>query len=158
MTETLKGFKDFVLRGNVIDLAVAVAIGAAFTGVINALAIDFFGSLLAALGGVPDVSDVGFPLNGTTVMVGPFLAAVLNFLIVSAVLYFFVVVPTTHLLERRREGEEPEVTATPEDVALLQEIRDLLKDQASGSPGQRVPGGRGPEHGPADRSAAAHRL
>jgi large conductance mechanosensitive channel len=131
VTDTLKGFKDFILRGNVIDLAVAVALGAAFTAVVNALAVDFFGSLIAAFGGVPDLSAVGFELNGTVVQVGPFLAAVLNFLIVAAVLYFFVVVPVTHLFERRDSGEE-EVAAPAEDVALLREIRDLLRAQAGG--------------------------
>jgi len=135
VTDTLKGFKDFILRGNVIDLAVAVAVGAAFTGVVNALAVDLFGSVIAAVGGKPDLTKVGFVANGTTILVGPLLAALLNFVIVSAVLYFFVVVPVNHLLERRATGEEPEAKATPEDVALLREIRDLLRAQQVAPPG-----------------------
>lgn len=142
LSRALQGFRDFILRGNVIDLAVAVAIGAAFTGVVNALAIDLFGSVIAAVGGKSDLSRVGFPLNGTTIAVGPVLAAVVNFLIVAAVLYFVVVVPLTHLADRRAGGEEPPARATPEDVALLREIRDLLRAAAAAGPPHQ---GRRPE-------------
>ena len=165
VTETLKGFKDFILRGNVIDLAIAVAVGAAFTRVINALAIDLFGSLIAALGGQPDLSEVGPIINGQRVEVGPLLAALLNFLIVSAILYFFVVVPLNHLLERRAEGEEAEGGAPAEDVALLREIRDLLQAQAaaSGTSARVGPSAGGPcgpsggePSGPSGGGAARH--
>lgn len=155
VTETLKGFKDFILRGNVIDLAIAVAVGAAFTRVINALAIDFFGSLIAALGGQPDLSEVGFTVNDHTVQVGPLLAALLNFLIVSAILYFFVVVPLNHLLERRAEGEETEVKAPAEDVALLREIRDLLRARAAAD-GDRADAGAPSPSGRSSSEAARH--
>ncbi len=139
---TVAGFRAFVLRGNAVDLAVAVAVGAAFTAVVNALAVDLFGSLIAAVGGQPDIEGVGFVLNGTPVRVGPLLAALLNLLIVAAVLYFFVVVPINHLHERRAEG--PDVpAATPEDVALLREIRDLLRAGAhAGDEGARDAGAR----------------
>jgi large conductance mechanosensitive channel len=131
----LRGFKDFVLRGNVIDLAVAVVIGAAFTQVVNALAITLFGSVIAAIGTGPDLASVTIPTgrhdasgHPLDLAVGPFLAATVNFLVVAAVLYFLVVLPTNAFLRRRREGKEPELKATPEDIALLQEIRDLLRD------------------------------
>ena len=126
----IAGFRDFILRGNVVDLAVAVVIGAAFSGVVDAVAEDLIGSLIAAVGGVPDLGGVGFELNGTTIEVGTVLTALVNFLIVAAVVYFLVLVPVNRLLEMRRAGQEHEVVATPEDVALLQEIRDLLRDGA----------------------------
>ena len=140
---TLQGFRDFILRGNVVDLAVAVAIGAAFTAVVNALAVDLFGSLVAAVVSADDLRDVTIPLPGPgQLLVGPLLAAVVNFLVVAAVLYFLVVLPTNRLFERRRAGEEAAPAAVPEDVALLREIRDLL--QAS----------QGPQRSPADRAGA----
>ena len=125
----LKGFKDFLLRGNVVDLAVAVVIGAAFGGVISAFATDFIGGLIGVIGGSPDFGTAGVTANGSKIIIGSTITALINFVIVAAVVYFVVVVPVTRLLERRRTGEEPEVVATPEDIALLQEIRDLLKAQ-----------------------------
>jgi large conductance mechanosensitive channel len=126
----IKGFKDFVLRGNVVDLAVAVAIGTAFTAVVTAFTKNVIDPLIALVGGVEDLG-AGFHLRqgdkATFVDLGAVLTAVVNFVIVAAVVYFVVVVPVNALLERRRRGEEPEAVATPEDIALLQEIRDLLK-------------------------------
>lgn len=129
----LKGFKDFILRGNVVDLAIAVVIGAAFGLVVGAFATDFIGSLIAAVGGVPSLADVGPTVNGTKIIMGTTLTALLNFLIVAAVIYFAIVVPMNKLMLMRRRGEVEEVQATPEDIALLQEIRDLLKGQAPGA-------------------------
>ena len=132
---TLHGFRDFVLRGNVVDLAVAVAIGAAFTAVVNAVAVDLFGSLVAAVFSAEDLSEVRIPLPWLDqLVVGPLLVATVNFLIVAAVLYFLVVLPTNRLLERRRAGEAAAPAAVPEDVALLREIRDLLRERAEGPP------------------------
>lgn len=119
----LKGFKDFLLRGNVVDLAVAVVVGASFGAVVSAFADDFIGGLIAAVGGVPDVGDVGWG----PVVIGTTITALINFVIVAAVVYVAVVVPVNRLMERRRRGEEPEVQAPPEDVLLLREIRDLLR-------------------------------
>ena len=134
-TRTLHGFRDFVLRGNVVDLAVAVAIGAAFTAVVNALAVDLFGSLVAAVFDADDLSGVSIPVAGLDqLVVGPLLVATVNFLVVAAVLYFLVVLPTNRLLERRRAGEAAAPAAVPEDVALLREIRDLLRERAEGPP------------------------
>ena len=123
----VKGFKDFLLRGNVIDLAVAVVVGMAFSRIVDALATDVIGGLIGVVGGVPDFGDAGIEANGGKVVLGSTVNAVVNFLIVSAVVYFAVVMPVQRLMERRNAGEEPEMIATPEDIALLKEIRDLLK-------------------------------
>ncbi len=123
----LKGFKDFLLRGNVIDLAVAVVIGVAFGAVVTAFAKDFIGGLIGVIGGTPDFGTAGITANGGKIIIGSTINALINFVIVAAVVYFVVVVPVTRLMERRKAGLEPEVEATTEDIALLQEIRDLLK-------------------------------
>ncbi len=123
----LKGFKDFLLRGNVVDLAVAVVIGVAFGAVITAFADDFIGGLIGALGGSPDFGRAGFEANGSPVIIGSTLTALINFIIVAAVIYFVVVIPMNKLMAMRKTGEEPEVEAPGEEVLLLQEIRDLLK-------------------------------
>ena len=131
----IKGFKDFILRGNVVDLAVAVVIGTAFGAVVAAFATDFIGGLIAAAGGVPDVSQLGFTLGEGNVIIGTTITALINFVIVAAVVYSVVVVPVQKLMERRKRGEEPEAVATAEDIALLMEIRDLLAAQAVPPPG-----------------------
>jgi large conductance mechanosensitive channel len=128
----LKGFKDFLLRGNVIDLAVAVVIGAAFSKVVGAFADDFIGGIIGAVGGSPNFGTAGFTVNDSPIILGSTINAIINFVIVAAVIYFVVVVPVSKLMERRKAGLEPEVQATSEDIALLQEIRDLLKAQNSG--------------------------
>lgn len=95
-------FKAFLLRGNVIDLAVAVVIGAAFGAVVSAFTDSFITPLLAAIGGQPDYSDIGFRINGAWFGVGSFLNAVIAFLITSAVIFFFVVKPVNMLIARSR--------------------------------------------------------
>ena len=137
----IKGFKDFLLRGNVIDLAVAVVLGTAFGAVIAAFANDFIGGLIGALGGSPDFGSAGFTINDSPVILGSTINALIYFVIVAAVVYFVVVVPVNNLMERRRRGEEPEVAAPTEDILLLQEIRDLLREQRGGTGGI---GGTGP--------------
>ena len=128
----IKGFKDFVLRGNVVDLAVAVAVGAAFTAVVTAFTGGIITPLLAAVGGA-DVPGLGFFVRGdnpaTFVDVGLVISAVLNFLIVAAAIYVVIVVPVNRLMAMRKRGQEPEVESPAEDVLLLQEIRDLLRAQ-----------------------------
>lgn len=126
----LKGFKDFLLRGNVIDLAVAVVIGTAFGAVITAFSTGFIGGLIGAIGGTPDFGDAGLVVNDSKVVIGSTITAVINFVIVAAVVYFAVVVPVNALMERRKSGDEPEVAAPSEDIVLLQEIRDLLRQRA----------------------------
>ena len=126
----LKGFKDFLLRGNVIDLAVAVVIGGAFALVVSALLEGLITPLLAAVFSQPDLSSVGvFTINDARFSVGLVLSAVLNFVVIAAAIYFLVVVPVNRLMEMRKRGEEPEVAAPSEDIVLLQEIRDLLRQR-----------------------------
>jgi large conductance mechanosensitive channel len=125
----IKGFKDFLLRGNVVDLAVAVVIGLAFGMVVTAFAADFIGGIIGAIGGSPDFGTAGFTVNGSKIIIGSTINALINFLIVAAAVYFFVVLPINKLMERRKRGEEPEVEAPSEDILLLQEIRDLLRQR-----------------------------
>lgn len=125
----LKGFKDFLLRGNVVDLAVAVVIGTAFTAVVTAFSTDFIGGLIGAIGGTPDFGDAGFTVNESKIVLGSTVTALINFVIVAVVVYFLVVVPVNRLMVLRKRGEEPEVAAPSEDIVLLQEIRDLLRQR-----------------------------
>jgi large conductance mechanosensitive channel len=126
----LKEFREFALRGNVIDLAVAVVIGAAFGAVVTSMVEDIFTPLIAALGGEQDFSGLRFTINGSEFRYGEFINAVLSFLTIAAVVFFFVVKPVNALMARRKEGDEPEPKAPPEDVVLLGEIRDLLRERA----------------------------
>ncbi|MFV0458585.1 MAG: large-conductance mechanosensitive channel protein MscL [Actinomycetales bacterium] len=125
----LKGFKDFILRGNVIDLAVAVVIGGAFTAIVTAFSDSIINPLIASIGGT-NVDGLGFRVvadnAATFVDFGAVITAAINFLLVAAVVYFVLVAPMNHLAERRKKGEEPEPEAPSEDVILLTEIRDLL--------------------------------
>ena len=125
----LREFRDFVLRGNVIDLAVAVIIGLAFGAVVTALVKDLVTPLIAAIGGKPDFAALEFTINGSTFRYGDFLNAVISFVIIAAVVFFFVVKPLNALLARIMREEEPVPKAPSEDVLLLREIRDLLKGQ-----------------------------
>jgi large conductance mechanosensitive channel len=128
----IQGFKNFIMRGNVIDLAVAVVIGVAFTTVVTSVTSNIINPLVAAAGG-SNVNGLAWQIvggNRKTVMdFGAVITAVINFLIVAAVVYFLVVVPMNVLAERRRRGEEPEPQAPAEDIVLLQEIRDLLRQR-----------------------------
>jgi large conductance mechanosensitive channel len=96
----MKGFRDFVLRGNVIDLAVGIVIGAAFTAVVTALVGSFVTPLIAAIGGKPDFGKLYFTLNGSKFAYGVFINAVLSFLLVAAVIYFLVVLPVNRIMAR----------------------------------------------------------
>ena len=129
----IQGFKNFIMRGNVVDLAVAVVIGAAFTGVVTSFTNNIINPLIAAAGG-KNVNGLAWKIinnNNKTIMdFGAVLTAIINFLIVAAVVYFLVVVPMNLLAERRKRGEEPEPQAPAEDIVLLQEIRDLLRQRA----------------------------
>ncbi len=120
----LKGFRDFLMRGNVVDLAVAVVMGAAFGQIVNAIAKDLIGSALAKIVGnkanFDDVTWFHFLKVGTTI------TAIINFLIVSAAIYFFVIVPMNRLAALRRGRHHDDTPTVPEDIALLAEIRDLL--------------------------------
>lgn len=112
----LKGFRDFLLRGNVIDLAVAVIIGAAFTAIVTALTNDIINPLLGAFIGKPNFDYLVANVNGGKVLYGTFLTAVVNFLILASVVYFFLVTPTQYLLKRLslRRAEVPSTRPCPE--------------------------------------------
>jgi large conductance mechanosensitive channel len=99
----MKGFKTFLLRGNVVDLAIAVVIGVAFGVVVTAFVKDLVTPLIAALGGKPDFAGLYFTINNSKFLYGDFINAVLAFLIIAAVIYFFVVVPYTALIARARK-------------------------------------------------------
>ena len=118
----LKGFKDFLMRGNVVDLAVAVVIGAAFGAVVKSFT-DVLLSVIGKIFGKPDFN--GIQPGG--VPVGAFLTALVTFLIVAAAIYLAVVMPLNKLSERRARGSEPETESPSEEVALLTEIRDSLQ-------------------------------
>ena len=124
----IKEFREFILRGNVVDLAVAVVIGAVFTAVVNAFVKDLITPLIAAIGGQPDFSALDFTINGSTFRYGEFLNAVVAFLIIAAVIFFLVVKPLNMLAQRRKQ-EAPEPEAPAEDVRVLTEIRDLLRER-----------------------------
>ncbi|KGQ22968.2 large conductance mechanosensitive channel protein MscL [Thermus filiformis] len=124
----LKGFRDFIMRGNVVDLAVAVIIGGAFGQVVGSLVSDVLTPLIGALGGAPDFS--AWKLG--PVALGKFVNAVVNFLVVAAAVYFLVVVPMNEVQKRlRKEAQEapPAPPEPPEEVKLLREILETLKSK-----------------------------
>jgi large conductance mechanosensitive channel len=108
----VKGFRDFILRGNLVDLAVAVVVGAAFGSVVTAFVKDLITPLIAAIGGQPDFSDLSFTVNNSRFLYGEFINALLAFLIAAAVVYFFVVRPFATLLERLLPKKEVGPTRT----------------------------------------------
>jgi large conductance mechanosensitive channel len=124
----LKEFRDFVLRGNVIDLAVAVVLGAAFGAVVTAFVGSFLTPLIAAIGGNPDFSGLAFTINGSRFTYGEFFNALIAFLMIAAIVFFLVVRPVNQLMARFAHTDEPASDAPAEDVVLLTEIRDLLRD------------------------------
>jgi large conductance mechanosensitive channel len=118
----LKGFRDFILRGNVVDLAVAVILGAAFNAIVTSLVNDVLKQLIAAAVGKPDFKDVVVNLHGTPIMIGNFLTATLQFLIVATVVYFGVVLPLNHLMARLKK---PEPVAAPTTKPCPQCLSDI---------------------------------
>jgi len=106
----MKGFRDFILRGNVVDLAIAVVIGVAFSGVVTAFVKDLITPLIAAIGGQPDFSQIYFTINNSKFMIGDFLNTIISFLIIAAVVYFFVVLPINELMKRFKPAPAPETT------------------------------------------------
>ncbi len=130
----IKGFKDFLLRGNVIDLAVAVVIGTAFTAIVKAFADFVITPLISVVGGT-NPAGLSFLLVGgneaTRVNLGALLGAAVNFAIIAAVVYFLIVVPMNAIKQRRQSGVDAG-PVEPTDVELLIEIRDLLRAQRSG--------------------------
>jgi large conductance mechanosensitive channel len=140
----LKGFRDFILRGNIIDLAIAVIIGVAFNAVVTSLTNDFLKPLIALAGGGGKAAG-SFKVHGVTFPWADFVNAVINFVLIAAVLYFVVVVPMNKINEMRRRGEKTVETPAPptDEAVLLTEIRDLLAASAGRAvaPAPRADGG-----------------
>lgn len=162
--KVLQGFKDFISRGNAIELAVGVVIGAAFSGVVSALQGGFISPLIGWIFGQPNLESIWNigpyswqdSTNMDPIRVGVILSALLQFLITAAAIYFLIVLPLNALAARRKKGQEAEPKAPAEDILLLQEIRDLLaqritppvaNDAPGASPAPPAPG-RAPGDGP----------
>jgi len=131
----LKGFKEFIMRGNVVDLAVAVVIGTAFTAVVTALVKDLLTPIIAAIFGKPDFSDLHFEVNDSVFRYGDFINAAIQFILIAAAVYFFVIVPIKTLTELRarrlkEDGEDVPDEELSTEAMLLREIRDLLSQRA----------------------------
>jgi len=122
----LKGFRDFIMRGNVVDLAVGIVIGAAFSAVVNSFVDDVLMAIVGAIFGEPNFSNLTFEVGDGVVNYGRFLTALVSFLIVAAALYFAVVVPMNMLAERRRRGQAQEEELSNEEkmVMLLERIAE----------------------------------
>jgi large conductance mechanosensitive channel len=129
----LKGFKEFIFRGSVVDLAIAVVIGTVFAAVVKAIVADLFTPLIAAIIGKPNFSNLFFTVHRSKFLYGDLVNSVITFLSVTAVVYFVVVVPLNAFAERRARGATPEVEVAP-DVLVLTEIRDLLARQVGDTP------------------------
>jgi len=118
----MKGFKQFLLRGNVVDLAVGVVIGAAFGAVVTAFVKDLLTPLIAALVGKPDFSAYSFEVNGSKFLYGDFVNAAISFILVAGAVYFFIVLPMNHLVEWQRRSEKPADPTTKKCPECMSEI------------------------------------
>ena len=128
MGQLWEDFRKFIMRGNVLDLAVAVVIGVAFNAVVNSLVNDVIMQLVAAIVGEPDFSKLTFTLNDSIIRYGSFLTALINFLIIAATL--FVIIKAFEQLQKHRKAEGEDVAEDKSDgVVLLTEIRDLLSER-----------------------------
>jgi large conductance mechanosensitive channel len=117
----LKGFRDFLLRGNILDLAVAIVVGTAFTAVVTALVKDLITPLIAAIFGKPDFSSLSFTINDSRFLYGDFLNALIAFVLIAVVVYFLIVVPVNKLMELRKSAEPagPETRECPECLSKI---------------------------------------
>lgn len=138
MRNLFNGFKEFITRGNVLDLAVAVVIGAAFSGVISGLVDGFIMPLIGWLIGAPDFTEIAFYVPNwqgeeTKFQIGLFIQGVIMFLLIASAIYFFVIIPVKKLSELRKKPVEEEIVeeALDEQTVLLTEIRDLLRVQSA---------------------------
>ena len=118
----LKGFKQFMLRGNVVDLAVAVVIGGAFGAVVTALVKDLLTPLIAAVGGQPDFSALAFTVNGSKFLIGDFINSIVSFLMIAIAIYFFIVAPVNALTARINRGEAPPDPTTKKCPECVSEV------------------------------------
>ena len=146
-------FKKFLFRGNVVDLAVAVVIGTAFTAIVNAVVTGLITPLVGIIFS-KDVSEMYFTVNDSRFYHGLVIDAAITFVSIAAVVFFLVVKPLNVLQERRRRGQEPPVEELSDEAALLTEIRDLLRSQAVGAPRGANPGApQPPPNSPQPRPA-----
>lgn len=137
MSNVLKGFKEFITRGNVVELAVAFIIGGAFSKVVTAVVDNILTPLIAMLFGEPNLnSTMILTINNAHFKFGALLTAIINFLLIAAAIYFFIIVPLNKLSNLRKKPEAAPA-ARAEDVVLLEEIRDLLRNQ--NNPNQNGP-------------------
>src|SRR5690348_16009431 len=118
----LQGFKKFLFRGNVVDLAVAVVIGAAFGAVITSLVTNIFTPFIAAIGGKQDFSNLSATINSSKIMYGAFLNAVMSFLMIAAAVYFLIVAPVNAYVERKNRGQAPADPTTKKCPECLSEV------------------------------------
>ncbi len=118
----MKGFRAFVLRGNVVDLAIAVVIGGAFGAIVTAFVKDLLTPLIAAIVGKPDFSAIAFTINGSKFLIGDFINALISFLLIAAAVYYFVVIPVGLLMARAKRGEIPPDPTTKKCPECLSEI------------------------------------
>lgn len=118
----MKGFRDFILRGNVIDLSVAVVVGAAFNSIVKAFVADLVTPLIAAIGGKRDFSNIYFTVNNSRFMVGDLINEVISFVIVATVIYFFLVLPMNRIVEGLKDGKKSKDTDNrecPECLSII---------------------------------------
>lgn len=116
-----KGFKEFILKGNVVDMAVGVVVGVAFGSVVNAMVKDLVTPLIGIFGGIPNFSSIYFTVNHSKFMVGDFINSLISFLTISAVIYFAVVLPMNKIMNKMKSGKslDPTEKSCPECLSLI---------------------------------------
>lgn len=126
----LTGFKNFIMRGNVVELAVAVVMGAAFGAIVNALVGDIIMPLITAAFGKPNYAELVFTVNKSRILYGSFITAIIQFLLIAVGVYFFIVAPLNHLekMRKRRQGIPDAPPPAETELELLAQIRDALRD------------------------------
>jgi large conductance mechanosensitive channel len=123
----IKGFKEFIMRGNVVELAVAVVMGAAFSAIVNALVSDIILPLITAIFGKQNYSSLIWTVHNSQIKYGLMLNAIISFVLISVGVYFFIVLPINHLSERRKRSRGvPAEAVEPTELELLTQIRDAL--------------------------------
>jgi large conductance mechanosensitive channel len=130
----LKGFREFVLRGNVVDLAVGIVIGVSFGAVVNQFVASFLTPIVRVIGGGKPTSGVWHLTHDVTMNWSAFVNALISFVLIAAAVYFVVVLPINKFNELRRRGEQPAPEAVSEEIRLLTEIRDALRERNEAAP------------------------
>lgn len=130
----IQGFRDFIMRGNLVDLAVGFIIGAAFSTVVKSFTDNLIMPIIGIFGGVPDFRNLAFTVNGSIFKYGSFVTDLLSFLLTAAVLYFFVMRPFTAMMNRMAKPKAPDAPPAPtREEVLLTEIRDAIRGQGAPS-------------------------